>query len=216
MQATFSVGIFDARLSGWIATGPARLANRNVSLVPGGIPEDARIGDFEFRADDVSLGIAGFELGADVTIASRGGRFTTVEASLVLGLSGAASAEIRVGADLDSSSELRLTGTGNVSLAGRTFVGAEFTALVSRWRTSISARAITSVPDLGSVTVTGGFVREPGEGTYFTLSGTSTVAPAGLSIGAASFVVARVSKASGTDDRGTLRSMMGSVRPVTA
>ncbi|MGH1504694.1 MAG: hypothetical protein ACRBI6_14130 [Acidimicrobiales bacterium] len=171
-------GLLDARLGGWVAfpQADAHPSRDGASLVAGGIPTDARPGDFRLRAENVTLGVAGFGLRADIDAEVVAGvPRISVDAELQVGTSDTVGGRVRLMGTIDGETGLDLSGSGALIVAEHELVDASFEAFLRP--DGASGVSVTASIDLGggSAELTGSFERGAGHGTLFRLEGRSSV-----------------------------------------
>ncbi len=188
--------VLNARLGGWVAfdhnTAGAEVRTEGGTSTLGSnltVPADARPGDFELTADNVRIGLGGFDLRGRVRVASRGGiPEAEVAATLRLGLGSDLGAVLDLQGELGTGGALDLSGEGSLRVAGMVISGARFTAVSDpvAGEVGLSVEGVIRIAGSG-VGFAGAFERRPGYGTLFRLYGVGD-----LSVGSFEFIGTRL------------------------
>lgn len=179
LQARLTIDPFvDAVLKGWVAfehSGSA-VAGDAPSLAIGGIPEDARPGDFELRAEDIRIGAGGFELSGSVDASMVAGEaHFGIEADLQLGTADAVGGLVNLEGSIDSVEGIDLQGSGSVQVLGHQLADGEFAVAVApNGDATVDLEASIDLGG-GAAKVRGQFERADTYGTLFRLSGEADV-----------------------------------------
>lgn len=171
-------GFLEARVGGWIAFphGDDHPSRDGILLVVGGVPEEAQPGDFRLYAEDVTIGVAGFGLQADIEAELLDGNpRIAVDAELQLGTSSEIEGLVTLSGTIDGEKGVDLEGSGSVAVAEHELVNGNFAAFV---RPDGAAGVMLQASiDLGGgeAVIEGAFERGSGYGTLFRLYGKASV-----------------------------------------
>ncbi len=207
--------ILSARVGGWIAfehgttnssdTGPGSGA----LVAATRIPADAKPGDFELFADNVRIGVSGFQLNGRVRIGARDGAPTAeLAAELRLGTGNDFSAMVSFEGELKANGDLDLAGRGDLRVAGQTLAGAQFALFVhpAAGEAGVSVDAQVNIGDSG-IRVGGAFERRVGYGTLFRIYGTGNVSVGEFDLARTNLLLVRDAAPAGAGDLTVLREL---------
>lgn len=178
--------VFTAQLAGTMVyqTGCAEQVTNAAGASVAGAP-----GDFSFAADDVDLGIGGFDVGGSVAIGSVGGDFyTSVKAQIDL-VPQSTNDMASIQGQFQSNGDFSFNGFGQLDIGGF-LLQVTVAASSQGGNESVSGSAQLDVADLVDVSVSGQFTMIDGQPST-TLTGTEDISMGGFDISNAQFTLSQ-------------------------